>query len=212
MPNIPLFLERRTAGQVLNQADEKALNSIALGSSMGVSFFAGLVVLNTTQLPIYVMLERSSRPRKRMDKQNSKQPQGQIDENAGTVGIGPTLRVLETMGAYYQSMEGCKILPGAAGMMSYPFQSEYEYNVKVAMEGSSWAPEVPLDSDMPNENWILRAHISGTQQIHEAVVSVASCTGAFGRSKLLKLEPHIIISNLTGLPIQLLQCLPPSQV
>jgi hypothetical protein len=69
-----------------------------------------------------------------------------------------------------------------------------------------------LENEVPTSPWLLRAHIGGTQQIHEVVVSLVPCTGAFGRSQLLKLDPHIVVTNLTGLPLQLRQCTHPKPV
>lgn len=128
------------------------------------------------------------------------------------MGDDATMIVHETIGCYSANTGCCMFPPGTGQLMSFPMMPEYEYSIKVAMDGSNWAPPEPLDGDVPNSPWLLRAHVCGTQQIHEAVVSITTCTGAFGRSKLLKLEPHIVISNLTGFPIQLLQCIQPSQV
>jgi len=220
---LSLYVEHRTASTVLDSsASSTAVASVARGSPLVVSLYAGLIVLNATQLPVSVSVEQSSRNRKQIDKDKAPKGSGsgapatdllQV-ESVHMRNSGATLAVKETQGlpaGTACSAGCCSFLPGAVHMMSYPLQSDYEYDVKVAMEGSSWGPLVSLDSDAPNTQWILRATIGQTGQVHEALVSVTTCTGAFGRSKILKLEPHIVVSNLTGFRLLLHQCLPPSE-
>ncbi len=67
------------------------------------------------------------------------------------------------------------------------------------------APPAPLPSQDARPV-LIRALTPEFGQVHEVVARMESTS--FQMSHVLRLEPHIIVSNRTGVPLQLLQCRP----
>lgn len=67
------------------------------------------------------------------------------------------------------------------------------------------APSGPglQDSSQP---LLIRSRVAGLDAVTEVMLRIESAGSAFGRTQLLRLEPFVVVSNRTGVPMQLLQC------
>ncbi|KAL4447306.1 hypothetical protein ABPG77_007339, partial [Micractinium sp. CCAP 211/92] len=96
------------------------------------------------------------------------------------------------------------------------------YGVRLRVAGSGWTPALALDAGDPDgagngatsqqlqadslqgaRPVLLRALVREEGLVHEVVATLD--VSAFGTSQVLRLEPHVVVSNRTSVPLQLLQ-------
>ncbi|KAL4443584.1 hypothetical protein ABPG75_011321 [Micractinium tetrahymenae] len=96
------------------------------------------------------------------------------------------------------------------------------YGVRLRVAGSGWTPALALDAGEPAgagggaagqqqqvdslqgaRPTLVRALVREDGLVHEVVARLE--VSAFGTSQVLRLEPHVVVSNRTSVPLQLLQ-------
>ncbi|KAL0043201.1 hypothetical protein WJX82_003394 [Trebouxia sp. C0006] len=116
---------------------------------------------------------------------------------------------------------GCRqVGPGAVTMMAYLMQRMTAFKQQgdrpqffglcLRIGKSGWAPPLPLESsdsssqadDMNTKPMLLRAQIPEWGTVHEVVARVEMAGAGFEHTIVLRLEPHCVIPNRTGTPLQ----------
>ncbi|DBB13379.1 TPA: hypothetical protein ACH3X3_005112 [Trebouxia sp. C0006] len=119
--------------------------------------------------------------------------------------------------------QGCRqVGPVVVTMMAYPMQRMTAFKQQgdrpqffglcLRTGESGWAPPLPLESsdsssqadDMNTKPVLLRAQIPEWGTVHEVVARVDMAGAGFERTMVLRLEPHCVIFNCTGTPLQIM--------
>jgi hypothetical protein len=101
-------------------------------------------------------------------------------------------------------------------------QKMKRYGVRVRIAGSSWTPPMLLDAtNLSNNNTsiggedslqatepvLIQAVVKSEGLIHEVLAKIQLDT-TVGGCQVLRLEPHVVLSNRTSVPLQLMLCRP----
>ncbi|DBA65520.1 TPA: hypothetical protein ACH3X2_003176 [Trebouxia sp. C0005] len=209
------------------QMQDKQLDpgaAVARGSPLLVRMFVPLWLVNATNLPIgAVVVATQPQPQNKEGKEEG----GSIHGGMQTAAKSSTLRVMETRpkpaDPNLMNPRGYRhVGPGAVTMMAYPMQRMTAFKQQgdrpqffglcLRIGESGWAPLLPLESsdsssqadDMNTKPVLLRAHIPDWGTVHEVVARVEMAGAGFERTMVLRLEPHCLISNRTGTPLQIM--------
>ncbi|DBB13347.1 TPA: hypothetical protein ACH3X3_005082 [Trebouxia sp. C0006] len=209
------------------QMQDKQLDpgaAVARGSPLLVRMFVPLWLVNATNLPIgAVVVATQPQPQNK----EAKEEGGSIHGGMQTAAKSSVLRVMETRpkpaDPNLMNPRGCRqVGPGAVTMMAYPMQRMTAFKQQgdrpqffglcLRIGESGWAPPLPLESsdsssqadDMNTKPVLLRAQIPEWGTVHEVVARVEMAGAGFERTMVLRLEPHCVISNRTGTPLQIM--------
>ncbi|RMZ56118.1 hypothetical protein APUTEX25_004542, partial [Auxenochlorella protothecoides] len=109
------------------------------------------------------------------------------------------------------------VAPGSLELLSYPVPAWSAYGVRLRVAGSGWTPPLALEAgaagarpggdDSPLDGLepvLVQARVREFGVTHEVVarLEVAPHAG----SQILRLEPHVVVSNRTPLDVSLLHC------
>ncbi|KAL0043252.1 hypothetical protein WJX82_004252 [Trebouxia sp. C0006] len=178
------------------QMQEKQLDpgaAVARGSLLLVRMFVHLWLVNATNLPIGAVVV-ATQPQ--LQNKEAKEEGGSIHGSMQTAAKSSTLRVMETRpkpaDPKLMNPRGCRqVGPGAVTMMAYPMQRMTAFKQQgdrpqffvlcLRIGESGWAPLLPLESS-----------------------DSSSQADDMNTKPVLRLEPHCVVSNRTGTPLQIM--------
>lgn len=116
--------------------------------------------------------------------------------------------------------------PATVDMLTYPdaastTPSRRQWGVRLRVGSGGWTPPLAIDPPPPeatdtltatsglqdsNQPLLIRSMVVGLDTVTEVMLRIEGAGSGFGRTQLLRLEPFVVLSNRTGLPMQLLQC------
>ncbi|DBB13333.1 TPA: hypothetical protein ACH3X3_005068 [Trebouxia sp. C0006] len=196
--------------------------AVARGSPLLVCMFVPLWLVNDTNLPIgAAVVATQPQPQNK----EAKEEGGSMHGGMQTAATSSALRVMETRpkpeDPNLMNPRGCRqVGPGAVTMMAYLMQRMTAFKQQgdrpqffglcLRIGKSGWAPPLPLESsdsssqadDMNTKPMLLRAQIPEWGTVHEVVARVEMAGAGFEHTIVLRLEPHCVIPNRTGTPLQ----------
>ncbi|KAK9834254.1 hypothetical protein WJX81_000411 [Elliptochloris bilobata] len=217
-PPQPVYVMRELDLDARQRAD-KDLDpgaAVALGAPMSVRVFVPLWVINATPLPMSAFVVALLPPPKAERERESRE-----DGVAADAGEATRLRVLEadprTAGV---SPAGARdVPPESVAMVAYPLQqlaafkadgAAQRFGLRLRIGSSGWTEPLPLEGadgteDMEARPALIRAAVPAWGALYELVARLELLGSDFERTLALRLEPRVVLSNRTGVPLQLLQ-------
>ncbi|KAK9908805.1 hypothetical protein WJX75_003140 [Coccomyxa subellipsoidea] len=224
-----IYVNRELDMDVWQLADKKLDPgaAVALGAPLYVRMFVPLWVVNATSLPVAALVVPVQPPRQ------SSEHEGQAGDKLLDAAESIRLKVLETdagdgaPAAGSRSRSGMPqgarhVLAGSVSMVAYPMQQmaafrrnggHQSYGLRLKVGESGWTAPLPLESgtgeegpdDINTKPVLIRARIPEWGTVHEIVARLELVGGGFERTLALRLEPQLVITNHTGIPLQLAQ-------
>ena len=110
--------------------------------------------------------------------------------------------------------------PATVDMLSYPEASaRNQWGVRLCVGSGGWTPPLAIELPPPDaagaaspglqdssQPILIRSQVVGLDLVTEVMLRIEGAGSGFGRTQLLRLEPFLVVSNRTGMPMQLLQC------
>ncbi|KAK9819963.1 hypothetical protein WJX72_004515 [[Myrmecia] bisecta] len=220
-PPQEIFVDREIDLDAWTLADKKLDPgaAVALGCPLLVRMFVPLWVVNATTLPIFAAVVPIQAPARAGPDSST---HGALVNPSESIGV----QVIDTdspPGQQREALPGARpVMAGSVAIMAYPVQSMQAYKaqdkqlhwgLRLKVGESGWTPPLPLESSgvgQQSESFntkpvLIRARVRTWGTLHEVVARLDMAGGNFERTLALRLEPHIVISNCTGIPLQLMQ-------
>ncbi|KAK9815130.1 hypothetical protein WJX73_008307 [Symbiochloris irregularis] len=188
--------------------------AVAAGLPLEVRLLVPLWVVNSTALPIGVGITDMA------PQQPAKQtPEASAQQRSLLDATGIDMPVLDA--CLEASREGLRevrqVMANSVSMVGYRMpqlqalntgQNNQQHGIRLKVGESGWTESIPLEkkADQLNTKAVLiRARIPSWGTKHEIVARLELVGGGFARTMALHLEQYIMISNYTGVPLQLKQ-------
>ncbi len=189
---------------------------MALGAPLVVRMFVPLWVVNASPLPASALVVALPPPAKAERERDARE-----DALGAEPGEADRLQVLEadarTAGA---APAGARdVPPESVAMVAYPLQqlaafkaadAKQRFGLRLRVGESGWTAPLPLEGGEGGEELearpvLVRAAVPAWGALYELVARLELLGADFERTLALRLEPRAVLSNRTGVPLQLLQ-------